>query len=111
MTNTTAPNAAPKTAIDRFLAVVERSGNLLPHPATLFFLLTLAVVVASWIASQIGLSVTHPGTGDTVGVVNLLSTEGLQRIMAGLVTNFTGFAPLGTVLVALIGIGGPSTPA
>jgi len=96
----------PRTAaIDRFLAVVERSGNLLPHPATLFFLLTLAVVVASWIASQIGLSVTHPGTGDTVGVVNLLSTEGLQRIMAGLVTNFTGFAPLGTVLVALIGIG------
>ena len=30
----------PRTAVDRFLAVVERSGNLLPHPATLFFVLT-----------------------------------------------------------------------
>ena len=31
--------------------------------------------------------------------------EGLQRIVTGLVTNFTSFAPLGTVLVALLGVG------
>jgi aminobenzoyl-glutamate transport protein len=49
--------------------------------------------------------VKHPTTGDTVRAVNLLSLEGLHRILANLVTNFTGFAPLGTVLVALIGIG------
>jgi p-aminobenzoyl-glutamate transporter AbgT len=29
------PAAAPRTAVDRFLAIVERAGNLLPHPATL----------------------------------------------------------------------------
>jgi len=102
MTDVAAP---PKTAIDRFLAIVERAGNTLPHPATLFFLLTVFVVVASAIAAQFDLSVLHPKTGEPVTPVNLLSVEGLQRIMANLVTNFTSFAPLGTVLVALIGIG------
>ncbi|MCW8870814.1 MAG: AbgT family transporter, partial [Proteobacteria bacterium] len=35
---------------------------------------------------------------------SLFSAEGLRRIVTGLVTNFTGFAPLGTVLVALLGV-------
>ena len=95
----------PKSRLDRMLASVERGGNALPHPATLFALLALIVIVASWLASQAGLEVKHPTTGDTVRAVNLLSLEGLHRILANLVTNFTGFAPLGTVLVALIGIG------
>ena len=91
--------------LDRFLDVVERGGNALPHPATLFALLALGVVVASWFASLAGLSVQHPTTGATVSAVNLLSLDGLHRILTNLVDNFTGFAPLGTVLVALIGIG------
>jgi aminobenzoyl-glutamate transport protein len=95
----------PKSRLDRMLAAIERGGNALPHPATLFALLALIVIVASWLASQAGLEVKHPTTGDTVRAVNLLSLEGLHRILANLVTNFTGFAPLGTVLVALIGIG------
>lgn len=91
--------------IDRFLNIVERGGNALPHPATLFAILALIVIVLSWITSQFGVSVAHPGTGETVTPVNLLSVDGLHRILTGLVTNFTSFAPLGTVLVALIGIG------
>ena len=96
---------ANKTAIDRFLSIVERGGNALPHPATLFAILALVVIVLSGIASQFDLSVAHPSTGELVRPVNLLSIEGLHRIITGLVTNFTNFAPLGTVLVALIGIG------
>ena len=95
----------PHSRLDRMLAAIERGGNALPHPATLFALLALIVIVASWLASQADLSVQHPTTGDTVRAVNLLSVEGLHRILANLVTNFTGFAPLGTVLVAMIGIG------
>lgn len=94
-----------KTALDRFLDAIERGGNALPHPATLFALLALLVIVASWVAAQFSLSVQHPTTGAIVTPVNLLSIEGLQRILTSLVTNFTSFAPLGTVLVALIGIG------
>ena len=94
-----------KTRLERILDAIERGGNSLPHPATLFALLALLVIFASWLASLAGLEVQHPTTGKTVSAVNLLSLEGLHRILTNLVTNFTGFAPLGTVLVALIGIG------
>ncbi len=99
------PAAPRRSAIDVFLNVVERAGNLLPHPATLFFLLTVMVVLLSAVAAQFDIGVAHPKTGELVTPVNLFSAEGLQRIMGNLVTNFTSFAPLGTVLVALIGIG------
>ena len=98
--------AAKKTsAVDRFLSFVERAGNLLPHPATLFAGFAALVVLLSWVAAQFDLSVTHPGTGAVVTPFNLVSAEGLHMILTKMVTNFTGFAPLGTVLVALLGIG------
>ncbi|MCW5964417.1 MAG: AbgT family transporter [Bryobacterales bacterium] len=95
----TSPRSSP------ILAFIERAGNALPHPATLFAILAVALVVISAIAAQFDLRVTHPGTGEIVVPVNLLSVPGLHRILTGLVTNFTSFAPLGTVLVALLGIG------
>lgn len=91
--------------INKFLNIVEKTGNLLPHPAALFAGFALLIVVISWVVSLTGISVIHPGTGKTVEPVNLLSVEGLHRILTGLVHNFTSFAPLGTVLVALLGIG------
>ena len=96
-----------KTAswLTRVLKFIERAGNLLPHPATLFALMALAVVVLSGIAAQFDLAVTHPGTGETIRPVSLFSVSGLHRILTSMVTNFTGFAPLGTVLVAMLGIG------
>ncbi|MGA1498303.1 MAG: AbgT family transporter [Steroidobacteraceae bacterium] len=99
------PSEVRRGSMDRFLDVVERGGNALPHPATLFALLALLVILASWAATQAGLAVEHPITGVEITPVNLLSIAGLHRILTSLVTNFTGFAPLGTVLVALIGIG------
>lgn len=99
-----APPGAPRSRALRMLDAVERAGNLLPHPATLFLVLSLLVVVLSAMASAAGLQVTHPGTGEPVRAVNLLSVDGLHRILTGMITNFTGFAPLGTVLVALLGI-------
>lgn len=94
-----------KSWTDKFLSGIERIGNALPHPATLFALLALLVIVLSGIISLFNVSVAHPGTGETVEVFNLLSREGLAMILTKLVTNFTSFAPLGTVLVALLGIG------
>ena len=90
--------------LDRVLARVERAGNTLPHPTALFALFALGVVVLSGIAAQFDLSVVHPGTGATIRPVSLLSIDGLHRILTSTVTNFTGFAPLGTVLVAMLGI-------
>jgi aminobenzoyl-glutamate transport protein len=91
--------------INRALGIVERVGNALPHPATLFAGFALLVIIVSWIASQFHLQVTHPGTGEVIEPVNLISVEGLHRILTEMVTNFTGFAPLGVVLVAMLGIG------
>ena len=40
-----------------------------------------------------------------IRAVSLMNGEGLRYIVTSLVTNFTGFVPLGTVLVALLGVG------
>lgn len=97
-------NAKNRSFVDRLLGAVERAGNILPHPATLFVILALLVVVLSAITSAAGVSVVHPGTGEVVRAESLLTVAGLHRIITSLVTNFTGFAPLGTVLVAILGI-------
>jgi aminobenzoyl-glutamate transport protein len=100
------PAAPPRrSAVDRFLGMVERVGNALPHPATLFALFALAVVLLSGLTASLGLEVTHRATGEIVRPVSLMSVEGFHRMLRGAVTNYTGFAPLGTVMVALIGIG------
>jgi aminobenzoyl-glutamate transport protein len=96
----------------KFLGVVEWLGNLLPHPITLFALFCVFIIVFSGIAAFFGLSVADPRPEGMKGreadgvieVISLFSAAGLQKIVAGLVTNFTGFAPLGTVLVALMGV-------
>lgn len=101
----TASTASRPGLLQRFLSFIERVGNALPHPATLFAGLGLLVLVISAIATWSGVEVTHPSTGAPVRPENLLSVKGLHRILTGMVTNFTGFAPLGTVLVAMLGIG------
>ena len=100
-----ATTSVKRSGVDRFLSFIEKVGNALPHPATLFALFAALVVVLSWVFSLTGISAMHPGTGETVTPVNLLSMEGLHLILTKMVVNFTGFAPLGTVLVALLGIG------
>ena len=100
-----AANDGSSKLISRLLSIVEKGGNALPHPATLFGLFALAVVIISGIAAQFNLAVVHPGTGELIEPVSLLSIDGLHRIIENLVTNFTGFAPLGVVLVAMLGIG------
>jgi aminobenzoyl-glutamate transport protein len=92
-------------ALNTFLAIVERGGNALPHPATLFLLMSLLVIVASDVAARAGLEAIHPTKGDVIRPTSLLSLHGLHRILRETVTNFTGFAPLGTVLVAMLGLG------
>ena len=89
----------------RFLSTVERVGNALPHPATLFLLMAVLVVLISAVAAWSGIEVEHPGTGKLIQPRNLLSVDGLHEMLTKVVTNFTSFAPLGTVLVALLGIG------
>lgn len=94
-----------KTLIDRFLNGVEIAGNKLPDPITIFAGLAMLVLAASWLFNKLGVTAVSPTNGEQLEVVNLLSREGLHQIVTGMVTNFTSFAPLGIVIVAMIGIG------
>ena len=96
---------ASRGAMNRVLNGIERVGNRLPHPAMLFVYMALAVLVVSVVCAWTGVSATHPVTSAEIQAVNLMSGEGLRRILEEAVTNFTGFAPLGVVLVAMLGIG------
>ena len=110
--NVSTERSAKGSWFNRFLATVEWLGNLLPHPITLFACFSLFIIILSGILGFFGVSVEDPRPQGAAGrsadgiisVVSLVSAEGLQRIVTGLVTNFTGFAPLGTVLVALLGV-------
>ncbi|MEM6647062.1 MAG: AbgT family transporter [Bacteroidota bacterium] len=97
----------------RFLSGVEWLGNLLPHPVTLFAIFALSIVVISGIAGWFELAVDDPRPEGASGraadglirAVSLMNGDGLRRIVENLVTNFTSFVPLGTVLVAMLGVG------
>lgn len=84
---------------------IERIGNRLPDPVTLFVAGAVAVLICSEIGFRVGWHVKNPTTGEMETVKSLLSSDGMQWVWRNLVGNFTGFAPLGVVLVAMIGIG------
>ena len=129
-------------ALDR----IERIGNRLPDPATLFLLGTVAIMLLSQLAVSLdwqvdkpvrrdlrapvigldGAPVVEPGSDEPVTVVvldpatgrvaretvtvtvrarSLLTSQGLYDTLDGMVAAFVGFAPLGVVLVGMLGIG------
>ncbi|TQR16536.1 AbgT family transporter [Psychrobacillus soli] len=89
----------------KFLSIIEKVGNKLPHPFILFFYLTVTLVILSWILSLFKAAVVHPNTQEMVAVKSILSSEGIQFILSDTLKNFTGFAPLGLVLTVMLGIG------
>ena len=92
---------------------IETIGNKLPHPATIFVILCITIALVSGIMAKLGVSVTYEGLDRstmeiktmTANVVSLLNPEGIRYMFTSAVKNFTSFAPLGTVLVALLGVG------
>ena len=96
---------------NRCLNGIERVGNALPHPVALFAIFSLAVILISALCAALGVSATGEliSGGElkesTVEVVSLLSRDGLAFIFSSAVSNFTSYAPLGMVLVAMLGVG------
>lgn len=96
---------AQKSLLSKALGFVEKVGNKLPDPITIFFILSVGIVILSAIAEALNLAVVHPGTKETVTAVSLLTPEGIRRMITEAVNNFVTFPPLGTVLVAMLGVG------
>lgn len=91
------------------LGWIERVGNALPHPAMIFVILAGVVIVVSALVAKFGAPVTFydakAGEEVTQSAVSLLNWDGLLYIFNNATSNFMDFAPLGTVLVAMLGVG------
>lgn len=96
-------SSAKKSLLDRILDAIERAGNKLPDPITMFLGLAIIVTIISAICSAAGVSAVNPADGSTIEVFNFLSLDGIRYLWTNVITNFSGFAPLGMVLVAVIG--------
>jgi aminobenzoyl-glutamate transport protein len=105
--------AAPKSATQKFLDVVERVGNKVPHPAVIFLMLIAIVVVLSQILHMLGTSIsyevinpdTHKIERATTPAKSLLTTDGLRFMYERLIPNFMSFTAVGLMIVAMVGAG------
>lgn len=88
-----------------FLSAVEKVGNALPHPAALFGIFGLITLLFSAVGHYLHWEGINPATGEVIKITNLLSRSGLHKILLEMVDSYTGFAPLGIVMVAMLGIG------
>lgn len=94
-----------KGFVTRMLNVIETVGNKLPDPAILFFISLVLVWVISAFMAPIEFSDINPRTGEAIKIKNLLTGEAMANFLSNMVTTFTSFAPLGVVLVAMLGVG------
>lgn len=92
-------------ALSKTLSFIETSGNKLPHPTVLFIYLCGIVALLSALFAALGASSIHPLTKEVVAAKNIISVDGLHYVLKNTVSNFVNFAPVGSVLLAILGIG------
>ncbi|MDR1966648.1 MAG: AbgT family transporter [Synergistaceae bacterium] len=102
------------TAFDKFINGIEIVGNRLPHPFWLFIGLSCIVIALSFAMSKAGVSVTYLQAARdasaapkevVVEVNNLLSRENIQSFFMNFTNVYSGFAPLGLVMIMMLGVG------
>ncbi|WP_205856135.1 AbgT family transporter, partial [Phytoactinopolyspora endophytica] len=103
--STEAPTTTRPGRGARLLDGIERVGNRLPDPFSLFLLLFAVVALASSIMAAFDLVVEVPGDEETTPIQGFFSAEGFTWLTSSLVTNFIEFPPLGVVLTILLAVG------
>jgi aminobenzoyl-glutamate transport protein len=105
-----------------FLGWVERTGNKLPDPVFLFVYFIIALVVISIIAALLNTNAVLDeeilsgmpdsqkarfGIGDDgiISAISLLAADNIRTLWTEMPKTFTHFAPLGYVLVVMLGAG------
>ena len=105
-----------RSFFQKFLDSIEKIGNKLPNPLTLFVILSFAIVILSYFLNKMGISVTYDVTNKTdagvietvkkeAAIISLINAEGIRYIFSSMVENFKNYPPLGTVLIAMLGVG------
>ncbi len=91
--------------VTQVLDKIERSGNKLPDPAVIFIMSLVVVWLVSALLSHVAFEALDPRTGQPIEVHNLLSGARMADFLSRIVSIFSGFTPLGVVLVAMLGVG------
>jgi aminobenzoyl-glutamate transport protein len=89
----------------RLLHYMERAGNRLPDPITLFLIMIGVVMITSVVAVIAQWTAIHPGTGAIIEPVNLFGGPQIRRTFVEMAQTFATFPPLGLVLLVMLGIG------
>ena len=106
-------NQSKKNWVLKALDVVERVGNGLPHPTTMFIIFTLILIAVSYVAAKMGVKVSYETYDNATkslvtketAVVNLLSPNSIRFMYTSVINNFTSFIALGTVFTIIMGVG------
>lgn len=91
--------------LNRFLDVIERLGNRLPHITMLFIYALIIALGLSFVLSFFDFDYVNPNTKEQIKIINMLSADNLLLLVVSSVKNFMGFPPLGITIVATLGIG------
>ena len=105
MNDSRSDDAAPRGFVEKALNWIEVAGNKLPDPAVLFVIALVITWILSALLAPVEFTDTNPRTGEPLRIVNQLAPEELTTFMTDMVNTFVTFAPLGVVLVALLGVG------
>lgn len=93
------------------LGMIEKAGNRLPDPVFLFLYLIFLMAAISQVTAMIGIGVDHPTRLDAAGnpaavdAISVFSAASIQHLLTEMPEIFTGFHPLGYVLVVMLGAG------
>ncbi|MGM0698956.1 MAG: AbgT family transporter [Actinomycetota bacterium] len=89
----------------RTLDWIERIGNKLPEPFTLFLGLFIITGLVSTAMAMADVTVAIPGGDETIAIKGLFTGEGLSWLTTTMGDNYIGFPPLATVLPILLAVG------
>lgn len=92
---------------------MKQKKELRIHPALIFLLLTILVMVISSVGNILNIETSYYSvnvrTGDlenhVVHINSLFNRSGIQYLISNMVSNFITFAPLGNLIVGLLGVG------
>ena len=91
----------------------KKSNHIKLHPALIFLILTIIIMIISSVGGILNLESSYYTVNKVSGeletkvvhINNLFNRTGIQYLISNLLTNFTNFTPLGTLILGLMGIG------
>jgi aminobenzoyl-glutamate transport protein len=87
------------------LGAIERFGNKLPDPVLIFAWLIAFLMILSVVGALLGWNALNPVTQKVITAQSLFSSENLNKLIVDMPKTLTGFAPLGYVLIVMLGAG------